>query len=115
MKTWAEIIADRLDEMGRIKDMGRPAILDTEREAAEIIRFMQRRIAELEKESVSLKKDARRLDFILDRVCIEAPVNSTYWYSLIGLDVSGDFYQREGSIRELFVSDVDETIKEFNA
>lgn len=55
MKTWAEIIADRLDEMGRIKDMGRPAILDTEREAAEIIRFMQRRIAELEKENTSLK------------------------------------------------------------
>lgn len=62
MKTRAEIIADRLDEMGRIKDMGRPAILDTEREAAEIIRFMQRRIAELEKENASLEKGAEQYE-----------------------------------------------------
>lgn len=84
-------------------------------EGAEHMQELFSHITELEKENTSLKKGVQRLDFILDHVCIETPVNSTCWYSLIGLNVSGDFYQREGSIRELFVSDVDEAIKEANA
>lgn len=57
MKERALALASRLEEIGRNKDMGRPPINDTEREAAALIRELQSRLE-------SLEKDAVRLDWL---------------------------------------------------
>lgn len=87
MKERALKIANRLDEIGRVKDMGRPPIKDTEREAATLIRELQSRLEEvnqkvdeLEKENASLRQDAARYRWLRDGSDLVAS-----WYGGIAL------------------------------
>lgn len=49
-------VANSLDEIGRIKDMGRPPVEDVERLAAKMLRSMQSRLESLERTKESLCK-----------------------------------------------------------
>ena len=79
MKERALKLADRLNEIGRDKDMGRPPIKDTEREAATLIRELQSRLEELEKESTTLKKDAERYRWLRDQKRLHLESESMTW------------------------------------
>lgn len=72
-------LADALDEIGRIKDMGRPAILDSERQAAAELRRLHAENEalkrELIKEAARTAAEKRRADQMSLQHSMQAALN----------------------------------------